>query len=478
MKPIITAQDAEIMDRYIHQLPDWPNFQWQSDELAKKLANVRHHQGRLLGRIEGFGIGLRDQAALSTLTEEVVKSSEIEGEKLNPEQVRSSLARRLGIDIGALTPADRNVEGIVQMILDATQNYDKPITKERLFGWHAALFPTGYSGLLKITVGQWRPAEAGPMQVVSGPHGKERVHYEAPAAGLIEQEMQAFIAWFNRDVPGLDLVLKAAIAHLWFETIHPFEDGNGRIGRALSDMLLARSEQSAQRYYSISGQIKLEQGKYYDHLEETQKGDLNITKYLGWFLDCLDRAFDGAETILADVIRKAKFWEVHAGRSFNDRQKSMINRMLDGIEGKLTSSKWAKMAKTSQDTAGRDIEGLLRANVLVKVPGRGRSTSYAIVVTPADVLRVLAEYVRTFKDIFVTERPAMLAPDERQKRIDAIEDLAAQIDDLANAKPQSRYADFEPILEKLHKKGFYPDGDLISAFAFTAHEAAAYHGVQ
>jgi len=465
------------MNSYIHQLPDWPNFQWQSDELAEKLANVRHQQGRLLGRIEGFGIRLRDQAALSTLTEEVVKSSEIEGEKLNPEQVRSSLARRLGIDIGALTPADRNVEGIVQMILDATQNYDKPITKERLFGWHAALFPTGYSGLLKITVGQWRPAEAGPMQVVSGPHGKERVHYEAPAAGLIEQEMQAFIAWFNRDVPGLDLVLKAAIAHLWFETIHPFEDGNGRIGRALSDMLLARSEQSAQRYYSISGQIKLEQGKYYDHLEETQKGDLNITKYLGWFLDCLDRAFNGAETILADVIRKAKFWEVHAGRSFNDRQKSMINRMLDGIEGKLTSSKWAKMAKTSQDTAGRDIEGLLRANVLVKVPGRGRSTSYAIVVTPADVLRVLAEYVRTFKDIFVTEGPAMLAPDERQKRIEAIEDLAAQIDDLANAKPQSRYADFEPILEKLHNKGFYPDGDLISAFAFTAHEAAAHHGI-
>ena len=459
------------METYIHQLPDWPNFQWKTAQIAAKLANVRHHQGRLLGRIEGFGIKLRDEALLNTLTEEVVKSSEIEGQQLNPRQVRSSLARRLGIDIGALTPADRNVEGIVQMILDATQNYDKPITKERLFGWHAAVFPTGYSGLLKITVGRWRRPEAGPMQVLSGPYGKEHVHYEAPDAMLIEKEMHAFIAWFNRDVPGLDLVLKAAIAHLWFETIHPFEDGNGRIGRALADMLLARSERSAQRFYSISAQIKLEQGQYYDHLEETQKGDLDITGYLDWFLGCLNRAFEGAETILADVLRKAKFWELHTGESFNDRQKLLINRLLDGIEGKLTSSKWAKIAKTSQDTAGRDIEGLLRADVLVKEPGRGRSTSYTIVVTPADVLRVIAEYVRMYKDMFVTEGVAIPKPDERQKQIDAIEELASQIDELINSKAQIRYADFEPILVNLHKNGFYPDEHLVSALAFTAREA-------
>jgi Fic family protein len=460
-----------MANAYIHELPDWPKFRWDNDRIAELLAAVRHHQGRLLGRIEGFGLKLRNEALLDTLTEEVVKSGEIEGQQLNPQQVRSSLARRLGIDIGALTPADRNVEGIVQVILDATQNYNKPITAERLFGWHAALFPTGYNGLLKITVGTWRPAEAGPMQIVSGPHGKERVHYEAPDARLVEKEMQAFIEWFNRDVAGLDLVLKGAIAHLWFETVHPFEDGNGRIGRALADMLLARSERSAQRFYSISAQIMAERGKYYDHLEETQKADLDITEYLNWFLGCLDRAFDGAETILADVLRKAQFWELHAGRSFNDRQKLMINRMLDGIEGKLTSSKWAKMAKTSQDTAGRDIEGLLGAHVLVKEPGRGRSTSYAIIATPADALRVIAEYIRVWKDMFVTEGPALLKPNERQARIDTIEELAAQTDKLASSKSQIRYQDFEPILEKLHESGFFPDDQLLSAFAFTARDA-------
>jgi Fic family protein len=367
------------MPVYIHQLPDWPHFRWSNEQLAEKLATVRHRQGRLLGRIEVFGIKLRDEAVLQTLTEEVVKSSEIEGQELNRDQVRSSLARRLGMDIGALTPSDRNVDGVVQMILDATQNYDKPITKERLFGWHAALFPTGYSGLLKITVGKWRPAEAGPMQVVSGPYGREHVHYEAPEAKRVGKEMTAFIKWFNSEQPGLDLVLKAATAHLWFETIHPFEDGNGRIGRALADMMLARSEKCAQRFYSISAQIKIEQGKYYDHLEETQKGDLDITDYLGWFLDCLSRAFDGADTILAGVLRKARFWKLHAEQSFNERQKLMIGRLLDGIEGKLTSSKWAKMAKTSQDTAGRDIDDLTRRRVLKKDPAGGRSTSYSLI---------------------------------------------------------------------------------------------------
>ncbi|HEY8697576.1 MAG TPA: Fic family protein [Rhizomicrobium sp.] len=453
---------------YIHQLAAWPGFRWDRDRLFPKLTALRHRQGRLLGRIEGYGIKLRDEAVLQTLTEEVAASSEIEGQSLNRDQVRSSLARRLGIEIGALTPADRNVEGMVQMILDATRNCDRPITKERLFGWHAALFPTGYSGLHKITVGAWRPSEAGPMRVVSGPIGKEHVHYEAPEARLVDREMKAYIAWFNETQTDLDLVLKAAVAHIWFETIHPFDDGNGRIGRALADMLLARSERSAQRFYSISAQIKAEQGKYYDHLEESQKGDLDITDYLDWFLGCLDRAFDGAETILAGVIRKAKFWELHAGRSFNERQQLMIDKLLDGIEGKLTSSKWAKMAKTSQDTAGRDIAGLLRDNVLVKEAGGGRSTSYAIVATPADVLRVIAEYVRTYKNVFAVERPASSS----EERAGAIADLAGRIEALAASKEAIRYRDFEPILAGLHASGFYPDNQLIAAFAFVARNAS------
>jgi len=366
------------MDTYIHQLQDWPNFQWQSDELAGKLAGVRHHQGRLLGRSEGFGIGLRDQAVLSTLTEEVVKSSEIEGEKLNPEQVRSSLARRLGIDIGALTPADRNVEGIVQMILDATQNYDKPITKERLFGWHAALFPTGYSGLLKITVGQWRPAEAGPMQVVSGPHGKERVHYEAPAAERIEAEIAAFLIWANR-TGDIDPILKAAEAHLWFVTIHPFDDGNGRIARAIADWALARSENSPRRYYSMSAQIRRERADYYEILEQTQKATLDVTGWMMWFLACLDRAIAGAEASLAVVFEKDRFWKMHAQLALNARQRLILNKMLDGeFEGKLTSTKWAKLTKCSHDTASRDIRDLIELGILSKDAGGGRSTSYLL----------------------------------------------------------------------------------------------------
>jgi Fic family protein len=458
------------MTTYIHQLPGWPSFRWNQERLAGKLAAVRHRQGRMLGRIEGFGIKLRNEAVLHTLTEEVVKTSEIEGESLNRDQVRSSLARRLGIDIGALTQSDRNVDGIVQVILDATQQYDRPITPERLFGWHAALFPTGYSDLRKITVGNWRTAEAGPMQVVSGPHGRQRVHYEAPEAERVAREMKAFIAWFNHDQPDLDPVLKAATAHLWFETIHPFEDGNGRIGRALADMVLARSERCAQRFYSISAQIKAEQGKYYDHLEETQKGDLDITAYLEWFLGCLDRAFDRAESILGAVIRKARFWELHAGQPFNERQKLMVNRLLDGIEGALTSSKWAKMTKASQDTAGRDIDALLRAHALVKEPGRGRSTHYRIVALPADVLRVLADYTRAYAQFFVTSGPAMLSPAEREQRIKTIEGFASEMDALADSNRLTRYRDFEPILDGLHKAGFYPDGQLVSALAFTLRE--------
>lgn len=457
------------MPTYIYQLADWPQFRWSNEKLAEKLATVRHRQGRFLGRIEGFGFKLRDEAALRSLTEEVVKSSEIEGEILDRDQVRSSLARRLGMDIGALTPADRNVEGIVQMMLDATQDYRKPLTAERLFGWHAAMFPTGWSGLKKITVGAWRSAEAGAMQVVSGAAGHERIHYEAPDAAHLDKEMGAFLTWFNND-SGIDLVLKAAIAHLWFVTIHPFEDGNGRIGRAIADMMLARSENSAQRFYSMSAQIRKEQGKYYDYLEETQKGDLDITAHLGWFLDCLGRAFESAETILADVLKKARFWELHAGQSFNERQRLVISRLLDGFEGNLTSSKWAKLTKSSQDTAGRDIDDLLDRNVLVKEPGRGRSTSYRLIAIPADVLSMIANYVRAYSNLFVTTGAASLPPEEAATRAQKIEYLARKIDALADtgAHKNIRYPDFEPILAELHRSGFFPDGQLLSALAFIA----------
>ena len=327
-----------------------------------------------------FGFPLRDEAVLQTLTEEVIKSSEIEGEVLDKRQVRSSIARRLGIDIGALTPADRNVEGVVDMMIDATQNYDKPLDSERLFGWHAALFPTGRSGMQKITVGAWRDDKAGPMQIVSGPISRERIHYEAPAAPALDQEMTAFLEWFDTE-PKTDPVLKAGIAHLWFVTIHPFDDGNGRIARAIADMALARSEQSPQRFYSMSAQIRKERNAYYEILEATQKADLDITPWLRWFLSCLDRAFDGAENVLADVLRKASFWEKHANETFNERQRDVLNKLLDGFEGKLTSSKWAMLEKCSQDTALRDIDDLIARRILVKDAGGGRSTSYSLAVS-------------------------------------------------------------------------------------------------
>jgi Fic family protein len=363
---------------YIHELTDWPKFNWNVQSIADRLAAVRHKQGRLLGRMERLGFGLKAEAALQTLTEEVVKSSEIEGEILDRNQVRSSLARRLGMDIGALTPADRHVEGVVEMTLDATQKYDQPITGERLFGWHAALFPTGRSGMLKIVVGGWRTEQSGAMQVVSGAAGREHVHFEAPAADRLENEMKALLDWFNAD-QGLDPVIKAALAHLWFVTIHPFEDGNGRIARAIADLALARSEQSAQRFYSMSAQIRKERKAYYDVLEQTQRGTLDITHWLEWFLACLDRAFDGAEAILGNVLRKADFWESHATTSLNDRQRSMLNRLLDGFESKLTSSKWGKITKTSQATAARDIDDLVRRGILQKDDAGGRSTSYSLI---------------------------------------------------------------------------------------------------
>src|SRR5579872_5452131 len=358
---------------YIHQLPGWPEFRWSHERLADRLAAVRHRQGRLIGRMEALGLGLQKEATLQSLTEEVLKSSEIEGEILDKDQVRSSLARRLGVDIGGLTPADRHVEGIVEMMLDATEKYAEPLTAERLFGWHAALFPTGRSGMRKITVGNWRAPEADPMQVVSAPEGRQRVHFEAPASERLDAEMKAFLAWFDADTENIDPVLKAGIAHLWFVTIHPFEDGNGRIARAIADMELARSENTPQRFYSMSAQIRVERKTYYDILEATQKGDLDITRWLEWFLECLGRAFGRAETILATVLNKARFWERFTKVEFNERQREIVNRLLNGFEGKLTSSKWAKLAKCSQDTALRDIEDLMRKKVLVKDAAGGRS---------------------------------------------------------------------------------------------------------
>ena len=365
--------------KYIHQLKTWPEFHWRQDSLTDKLASVRHQQGRLIGRMEALGFKLRSEAVLQTLTEDVIKSSEIEGEVLDKEQVRSSVARRLGMDISGLIPADRDVEGVVEMMLDATQNYTKALTRERLFNWHASLFPTGRSGMGKICVGKWRDDSTGPMQVVSGPIGKEKVHYQAPPAKQVAQEMRAFLAWFNRK-DSIDPVLKAAMAHLRFVTIHPFEDGNGRIARAVADMLLARSESSPQRFYSMSAQIRVERKTYYEILETTQKGNLDITDWLDWFLDCLDRAITGAETILADVLHKARFWEQHGDKPFNDRQRKILNRILDGFEGKLTSSKWAKLGKCSQDSASRDIDDLLKRGIMVKNPGGGRSTSYSLLI--------------------------------------------------------------------------------------------------
>jgi Fic family protein len=365
------------MADYIHELPTWPRFHWSAEGFAKDLSEVRHRQGLLAGRMRALGFPLQEQAVLSSLTEEVIKSSEIEGEILDRDQVRSSLARHLGLEVAGLPPADRRVEGVVEMMLDATQKYGEPLTKERLFGWHAALFPTGRSGMRKITVGAWRTDEAGPMQVVSGPIGHEKVHYEAPAAPLLDDEMKAFLDWYNAEAD-IDPVVKAALAHLWFVTIHPFDDGNGRIARAIADMALARSERSSQRYYSMSAQIRVVRNAYYAMLEQTQKGDLDITPWLQWFLDCLNKAIAGAEIVLAAVLRKAEFWKKHAATPFNARQRNMVNALLDGFDGKLTSSKWAKLESTSPDTALRDINDLVVRGILKRDAGGGRSTSYSL----------------------------------------------------------------------------------------------------
>jgi Fic family protein len=328
--------------------------------------------------MEALGFNLRQEAILETLTVDVIKSSEIEGEKLDTEQVRSSIARRLGVDIGALKPTDRNVDGIVEMMLDATRNYARPLTVERLFGWRASLFPTGRRGMSKITIGAWREDKTGPMEVVSGAIGRERVHFEAPAAARLPGEMKAFLNWFNANT-GTDLVLKAGLAHFWFVTIHPFEDGNGRIARAIADIVLARSEDSPQRFYSMSAQIRQRRAAYYDILEQTQKGNMDITPWMQWFLDCLGRAVDGAQTMLGGVLNKARFWERNQAVPLNPRQRLILNRLLDGFAGKLTTSKYADLTKCSQDTAWRDILPLIEHGILVRNPSGGRSTSYSLV---------------------------------------------------------------------------------------------------
>ncbi|PAC30070.1 Fic family protein [Flectobacillus sp. BAB-3569] len=363
---------------YIYQLLKWPNFTWDTEVITPLLASVRYKQGKLTGRMMGLGFSLQEEAELKTLTEDVLKTSEIEGEFLNPEQVRSSVARKLGMDIGSSVPSDRHVDGVVEMLLDATKHFSQSLSDERLFGWHAALFPTGRSGMFKITVGDWRTAQEGPMQVVSGAMGREIVHFEAPIAEKVADEMQAFLAWFNES-QSYDLILKAGIAHLWFVTIHPFDDGNGRIARALTDLLLARSDESSQRFYSMSAQIQKERKTYYTMLERTQKGDLDITDWLFWFLSCLERALTEAEQTLDSVLKKARYWSYFSTKILNERQHFMLNKLMDGFEGKLNTSKWAKMTKVSNDTALRDIQNLESQQVLVRENAGGRSTHYQLI---------------------------------------------------------------------------------------------------
>lgn len=371
---------------YIWQSTDWPNWRFDLAALAGPMAEVSRAQGVLMGRLADVAMTLRDQASLATLTDDVVKTSEIEGERLNVESVRSSIARRLGLDIGALAPADRHVDGVVEMVLDATANCHAKVTRQRLFGWHAALFPTGYSGVSKIKVGGWRDDASGPMQVVSGPVGRQRVHFEASAAERLEGEISSFLNWLNGSSNEPPLI-KAGLGHLWFVTLHPFDDGNGRIARAIGDLLLARADGSPQRFYSLSAQIQRERKAYYDILERaqkrSQKRSLDVTEWLAWFLDTLHRAVDQAQHTLDVVLTKARFWQRWATTPLNERQVKLLNRLLDGFEGKLTSSKWAAIAKCSSDTALRDINDLLARGVLRKSDAGGRSTSYVLGQHPA-----------------------------------------------------------------------------------------------
>ncbi len=360
---------------YIHQLEEWPDFKWDAEKLSPLLASVRHRQGHLLGQMKAQGFRLRAEAGLANLTSEIVKSSAIEGENLDENQVRSSIARHLGMDIGGLIPAARHIEGIVEMMLDATKRHDEPLTEERLFNWHAALFPTGRSGMRDITVGAWR---TGPMVVVSGGIGHEKIHFKAPEAKILAKEMTAFITWFNSPT-GMDPVLKAALVHFRFVTIHPFDDGNGRIGRAIAEMALARADRTLERFYSMSAQIEAERKPYYNALECCQKMTIDITRWMEWFLGCLDRAVECAEETLAGVLKKARIWEKVNEGSVNDRQRIVINRLLDGFQGNLNTSKYATLTKCSTDTALRDITDLLARGILEKNPSGGRSTNYHLI---------------------------------------------------------------------------------------------------
>lgn len=362
---------------YIWERAGWPRLRWRDQRLLEPLGTARLKQGRLLGSMSRLGFDLQRAAQLTALTEDVIKSSEIEGEILNRGSVRSSIARRLGIADTAVLRSDRRVDGVVEMMLDATQNFADPLTKERLFGWQAALFPTGYSGLYRVKAGTWRDDAHGPMQVVSGPIGRAQVHFQAPPAERISQEMGRFLEWFNEG-PSVEGLIRAGVAHLWFVTIHPFDDGNGRIARAISDQALVQSEGSGQRFYSVSSQICSERNEYYEALESAQKGELDVTEWLVWFLGCFSRAVDNAGSVTASVLRKADFWQRYANEVFNDRQKVVLNRWLDGFEGKLTTRKWAAMTKVSVPTAQRDINELVDRGVLRRGGGGSKNTSYEV----------------------------------------------------------------------------------------------------
>ena len=363
---------------YIYMNKGWPRFTWSADRLVSHLSATRYAQGLLLGKMQDLGYQLRTEATLVALTEETVKSSAIEGEELDPESVRSSLARLMGIEAAETRLADRNVEGVVEMMLDATQNYASPLTEERILSWHAALFPTGRSGMRKTKTAAWRTAG---MEVVSGPEGKQRIHFEAPGAEAVGPEMKTFLTWHEGNGTGTEPLIKAGLAHLYFVTIHPFEDGNGRIARAITEMSLARLENSAQRFYSMSSQIREERKGYYQILESTQKGGMDVTEWLIWFLDCLGRAIGKVNELTAGVLAKEAFWRHLKPRSIevSDRQKKIINQLLDGLEGKLTTEKWGKLAKISHDTALRDIQDLIGKGILKQDEGGGRSTSYVLV---------------------------------------------------------------------------------------------------
>ena len=363
------------MPGYIYQYDQWPEFTWDDKEINETLGKVRHLQGKIFGQMQALGFSLKEEAILSTLTLDVLKSSEIEGEILNYEQVRSSIAKRLGLEYAGMVHADRNVEGVVEMMLDATQRYNEPLDQERIFGWHAALFPTGWSGMHRIDTGCYRDGE---MQVVSGPMGKEKVHYQAPSPKMVRQEMEKFLDWFNRETR-IDPVLKAAIAHFWFIIIHPFDDGNGRIARAISDMMLARSENSSQRFYSLSNQILIEKKIYYEILQKVQHSSGDISKWLDWFLNCLYRTLNSTDESSKKFHYKAEFWDKHRETILNSRQRLMLNKLLDGIDGKLKTSKWAKITKCSADTALRDIKDLMDKGILKQEESGGRSTNYELI---------------------------------------------------------------------------------------------------